>query len=335
MILENFWLTLLFGIVFPAVLGALLVLLFVTSWQHRQKNIEFMSLTDYLRAWLIGHGSGYRVDQAVEEIKHNAFGQVYAPAVYKAGKRLAKLGFTPNGVSYLSVILTLFIFYMTVMAGEGNGLPFFTMQPWFGMILFPTGFLVLYTGINDGADGAIAIFLNMRSKSGAWLDGILDRVTDILFIACLIPGRFLVYPELGLDLNWIVWINLFLLFSFEYMRAKHFELGLFVLKPMKGERLTRVVLQSAMFMGFGGNSLFSLIAYLIDPTIAGTPMGAYFSAIIYWIMLVYMIMFFVIMASSCVASARWILSQLKIMDDKHLDIKTDINEEKNEGNLNE
>lgn len=324
MILENFWLTLFFGIVFPAVLLALLVILLVTSWQHRQKNIEFISLTDYLRTWLIGHGSGYRVEEAVEEIKHNAFGRVYAPAVYKAGKRLAKLGFTPNRVSYLSVILTLFIFYLTVMAGEGQGLPYFSQQPWFGMILFPTGFLVLYTGVNDGADGAIAIFLNMRSKSGAWLDGILDRVTDIILIACLIPSGFLVFPELGLDFNWLVWINLFMLFLFEYMRAKHFELGLFVLKPIHGERLTRIVLQSAVFMGFGANSIFSLIAYLIDPTVAGTPLGAYFSAIIYWFMLVYMIIFAVIMASSCVVSARWILSELKVMDEQHLDIKTEI-----------
>ncbi|HME52810.1 MAG TPA: CDP-alcohol phosphatidyltransferase family protein [Candidatus Lokiarchaeia archaeon] len=323
MILDNFWLTLFFGILFPAVVAGFMLILFVTSWKQRPRNIEFMSLEDYLRAWLIGHGEGYRVDVAVEEIKHNAFGQVYAPAVYNAGKRLAKLGFTPNRVSYLSVILTLFIFYLTVMAGEGQGLPWFTNQSWFGMILFPTGFLVLYTGINDGADGAVAIFLNMRSKRGAWIDAMLDRVTDILLLACLIPGRFLVYPELGLDLSWLVWINLFMLFLFEYMRAKHFELDLLVIKPLKGERLTRIVLQSAIYMGFGGNSLFSLIAYLINPSVASTPVGAYFTVVIYWIMLVYQVMFFVIMVSSCVASARWIMSELKIMDEQHLDMKTD------------
>ncbi len=65
-------------------------------------------------------------------MKKDPAGKLYMPLTYKGGKFFIKLGLSPNKVTFINLILSFFIFYGVVMAGEGHTLDLFTQQPIYG-----------------------------------------------------------------------------------------------------------------------------------------------------------------------------------------------------------
>ncbi|MHA1831612.1 MAG: CDP-alcohol phosphatidyltransferase family protein [Candidatus Helarchaeota archaeon] len=304
-----------FELIFPIVLLIFLILLIGLSIINRRKDLKFMTFDDFLSEWLIDHGQSYRVEQAMEEMKKNPVGGLYQPLTYKLGKLLSRWGFTANKVSIMNLILSLFILYFTIMAGNGYNLDLYSQQPFYGALLLPTGLLVLFTGILDGVDGSIARLLKKKTKCGAWLDAVIDRICDTLVLVCLLPGGFLI-PIPNLNFAWLVWTNVIIIFLYEYMRAKHYEVGLNVSQPFLGERPTRVLIQTTFFLIYGISSFTVLLTYFINPTatIETSIWQTSHPGIVTWSMTIFQGVLFIIMSYSIIRSAIWIWRKLKKMD---------------------
>lgn len=293
----------------PFVILGLIGLLFLSANKDKPKEIKQVTKQDYERDWMIAHGQSYRVDEAVEEIQGNAMGQVYTPIVFKNAQIFTKWGFNANKTSVLSVLLMLLVCYLTIMMGQAHVRPYLPGTNWIGVFMFPMGFLVLWAGILDGVDGAVAYMRDEKSKTGAWLDAVLDRITDALLIVCLIPFMIL-GPPYNLNLTFLPILNVLLIWLFEYMRSKQIELGVLVVKPLKGERIARIIMQGAAYIGYGSNWIIILIARLVDPT-SSNAMTGYFNGLLDWYMVAFQALFFLTMISSCFANAKWIWAELK------------------------
>jgi phosphatidylglycerophosphate synthase len=304
-----------FEIVFPIVLLVLIAVLFLTSIKNRPpKETEYMTTKEYMIEWMRSHGQAHKIDQVVDEIQHkgNPFGSIWTPIVLKNAKVFAKMGLTPNKVSIMSSLLTFMIFYLVIMAGvhqPGNN-PIERLT--FGLLAIPAALLVLYAGITDGVDGAIATLLKKKSRSGGWADAVFDRISDVLLLVCIIPGGFLYVADVNLDFRWLAWTNIFLVFLYEYQRAKHFELDMFKIKALMAERPIRILLESGALWAFGVNCLIDLIVYWtgsMDPAFL-----AYYTIILNWIMAYFNMAFFVIMVICTVIECRFIWAELKQLD---------------------
>ncbi|MFX1273879.1 MAG: CDP-alcohol phosphatidyltransferase family protein [Promethearchaeota archaeon] len=305
-----------FSIVFPLVLLAFLIIIFVSGFSKTVPEQQFMSLDEFIKDWLKDHGQAHKLDEQFAKMKKDPSGAFYMPITYKGAKLFIKWGLSANKVSFINLIMSFFIFYGVIMASDGHNLGLlFTVQPLYGSWFILLALLVLFTGIIDGIDGAIARLLNKKSKSGAWLDNVIDRVSDILMLVCLIPYGF--SGLLNLELNFIficfVWTNIFIIFIYEYMRARHEGLGLHETKPYPGERITRVLVTTTFFLIYGISSFVVLLTILINPSTI-TFWTISHSFVVTWIMLIFQITLFVIMTSSSILLGKYSFQQLKKMD---------------------
>jgi len=299
----------LFTLVFPLVLLFLLIIIFISGIFKEKQKREFMTLDEFIKDWLHDHGQAHKVDEQFAKMKKDPAGKIYMPITYGGAKIFIKLGLSPNKVSFMGLILSLFIFWGVIMASAGHTLDLITQQPLYGSWFLVLAVLVLYTGISDGIDGAIARLLDIKSIAGAWLDNILDRVSDILVLVCFVPTSLLVYPSYGLDFTWMAWTNIFLIFIYEYMRARHEGLGLHETKPFIGERITRVLVNGTFFAMYGVSSLAVLLTNLINPS--ATIWNNSHMWVVTWTMLIYQISLLVIMVLSIVLFAKYIWKNLK------------------------
>ncbi len=305
-----------FEIVFPIVLLVLIALIFLSSIKNRPpKETEYMSTKEYMKEWMRSHGQAHDLDRIVDEIqqKGNPFGSIWTPIVVKNAKIFGKMGLTPNKVSVMSSLLTFLIFYLVVIAGvhQPGSNPIERLT--FGLLAIPAALLVLYAGITDGVDGALATLLKRKSKAGGWADGVLDRISDVLLIACMIPGGYLVVADVGLDFKWLAWTNIFLVFLYEYSRAKHFELGMVKIKALIAERPVRIIIESGALWAFGVNCLIDLIVYWASPTM-DPAFIAYYTIVLNWIMAYFNMGYLAIMVICTVIECRFVWAELKQMD---------------------
>ncbi|MFX1390374.1 MAG: CDP-alcohol phosphatidyltransferase family protein [Promethearchaeota archaeon] len=299
-----------FTLIFPLVLLAIFIIILISSIPNRSSKQEFMSCDEFIKDWLKDHGQAHKLDKQFAQMKKDPSGLLYMPMTYGGAKFFIRLGLTPNKVSIMNLILSFFIFWGVITAGAGHTLDIISQQPLYGSWFFALALLVLFTGIVDGIDGAIARLLNIKSKTGAWLDNVIDRVSDILMLVCFVPTSFLVFPSLGLDFTWIVWTNIFLIFIYEYMRARHEGLGLHETKPFIGERISRVLILATFFVMYGVSSLTVFLTSLINPS-ATSIWNASHSWIVTWTMLICQISFFVIMGLSIILFANYVWKNLK------------------------
>ena len=305
-----------FNLIFPLVLVGLLIIIFISGFSKKSTKQPFMSLEEFMKDWLKDHGQGHKLEEQIVKMKKDPMGGLYMPITYKGAKIFIKWGLSPNKVSCINLILSFLIFYGVIMAGEGHTLDLRSQQPFYGIWFLALGFLVLITGIIDGIDGAIARLLDKKSKSGAWFDNSIDRISDILMLVCLIPGNFLIIPQYGLDLTWMIWTNVFLIFIYEYMRAKHEGLGLHETKPYAGERVTRVLILTSAFLIYGVSSFMILITDLINPSATVIWLALHYGATI-WCMLIFQIILLAIMAMSSIQLAKYSWKELKKMDNNN------------------
>ena len=302
-----------FSLIFPLVLVGLLIIIFISGISKRGSKQTFMSLEGFMKDWLKDHGQGHKLEEQIAKMKKDPMGGLYMPITYKGGKLFIKWGLSANKVSCLNLILSFIIFYGVIMAGEGHILNLRSQQPFYGIWFLGLGFLVLITGIIDGIDGAIARLLDKKSKSGAWFDNSIDRISDILMLVCLIPGNFLFIAQYGLDLTWIIWTNIFLILIYEYMRAKHEGLGLHETKPYAGERVTRVLILTSAFLIYGVSSFMIIGTDLINPSVTIIWLDLHYAATI-WCMLIFQVIMLIIMVISSIQLAKYSWKELKKMD---------------------
>ncbi|MHA2398981.1 MAG: CDP-alcohol phosphatidyltransferase family protein [Promethearchaeota archaeon] len=305
-------LEIIFKIVFPLVLVGFLVLIIIIGSLKKHPKQEFMTCDEFIKDWIKDHGSASKEEEYFAKMKKDPSGKLYMPITYHGAKLFIKLGLSPNNVSIINLILSFFILYGVVMASSGHSLGSFTQQPLYGSWFFLLALLVLFTGIIDGIDGAIARLLDIKTKSGAWFDNVIDRVSDTLMFVCLIPGTISTVASIGFDFKWLIWTNTFLIFIYEYMRARHEGLGLHETKPNMGERITRVIVMATFFVIYGISSLGVLLSRLINPTssfgIISHP------GILDWTMFIYQISVFIIMMISIIPFGKYIWKNLKELD---------------------
>lgn len=302
----------LFEIVFPSVLLGILIIILISGAFNKRPDQEFMSCDEFIKDWLKDHGQTHKVEEQFAKMKKDPSGTLYMPITYKGAKIFIKMGLTPNKVSFMNLIFSFLIFYGVIMAGRGHSLDSFTQQPIYGFWFFFLALLVLFTGIIDGIDGAIARLLDIKSKSGAWLDNVIDRVSDTLMFVCFIPTSLSVVSVIGFDFKWLVWTNTFLIFIYEYMRARHEGLGLHETKPFVGERITRVIVMGTFFVIYGVSSLTVLLTIFFNPT--STLWSASHPWVLNWTMFIYQISILIIMFLSITLFAKYIWRELKKMD---------------------
>ncbi len=283
----------------------------------RTQAQNLMSLDEFLKDWIIDHGSAHKLEEYFSQMKKDPSGVIYMPITYNGAKLFIKMGLTPNKVSLINLILSMFIFWGTIMAAQGHTLSVFTQQPIYGSWFFLLGFLVLITGIIDGIDGGIARLLDIKSKKGAWVDNVIDRISDILMLVGLIPTQLLYLSDYNLDFNWLVWTNIFIIFIYEYMRARHEGLGLLEAKPYVGERVTRILIHFTFFIAYGSSSLAVLITNLISPGAASSIWSLSHPGTIKWSMLLFQISLLAVMILSSSQLARYSYKNLKKMDNKN------------------
>ncbi|MFW9780877.1 MAG: CDP-alcohol phosphatidyltransferase family protein [Candidatus Heimdallarchaeota archaeon] len=306
-----------FEVIFPLILIGLLIIILISGIPNRKPNQQFMTSDDFIKDWLKDHGQAHKLEAQFNQMKKDPAGRIYMPITYKGAKIFVKWGLSPNKVSFMNLILSFLIFYCVVMLGKGTlpSVDLFSEQPFYGVWFLPLAILVLFTGIIDGIDGAIARLLNIKSKRGAWLDNVIDRISDTLMFVCLIPANFMVITAYGLNFRWIVWTNIFLIFIYEYMRARHEGLGMHETKPFVGERITRFLVTATFFAMYGISSLGVLITYLINPS--GTTLWASTHPwVITWTMFIFQISLLIIMVLSVILFGRYIYKGLKEMDKK-------------------
>ena len=306
----------LFTLVFPLVLLVLLIIIFITGIFKEKQKREFMTLDEFIKDWLKDHGQASKVDEQFAKMSKDPAGKIYMPITYGGAKIFIKLGLSPNKISVMGLILSLFIFWGVIMAGAGHTLDLMTEQPFYGSWFFLLALLVLYTGISDGIDGAIARLLDTKSKTGAWLDNIIDRVSDILVLACFVPTSLLVLPSYGLDFTWMAWTNIFLIFIYEYMRARHEGLGLHETKPFVGERITRVLVNTTFFTIYGASSFTVFLTNLVNPS--ATLWNTSHLWTVTWTMIIYQISLLVIMILSIVLFGKYIWKNLRKLESESI-----------------
>ncbi|MFX1378866.1 MAG: CDP-alcohol phosphatidyltransferase family protein [Promethearchaeota archaeon] len=307
--------SLLFTLVFPLILVVLLIIIILYGIPKRRPKQEFMTCDEFIKDWLKDHGQAHKLEEQFNQMKKDPAGKLYMPITYGGAKLFIKLGLSPNMVSVINLILSFLIFWGVIMASAGHSLDLISQQPLYGSWFFALALLVLFTGIVDGIDGAIARLLDIKSKTGAWLDNVIDRVSDILMLVCLVPTSLLIFP--GVDFRWIVWTNIYLIFIYEYMRARHEGLGLHETKPFIGERITRVLVITTFFVMYGVSSLATLITNLINPS--ATIWYASHTWIVTWTMLIYQISLLVIMILSIILFGKFIWKNLKKIEVVDLD----------------
>lgn len=143
-----------------------------------------MTRAEYLTTW--SHVHGFAAGKEVSGIA-----RVYLSINYYLVQPLILLRLSPN-------VVTLFAPALACLALFANG-------------SFSIALLVLGSLMVDGFDGAVAILRRKTSAIGGVLDGIVDRVTELLWIGALYYGG--ISPAILL----IIWV---LVGTQEYGRAK-------------------------------------------------------------------------------------------------------------------
>ncbi|MFX0029030.1 MAG: CDP-alcohol phosphatidyltransferase family protein [Candidatus Hermodarchaeota archaeon] len=306
---------LIFKIGFPLTLMILLIIVLIFGRSNRRTEQDFMSCDEFIKDWLKDHGQAHKLEEQFAQMKKDPAGLIYMPLTYKGAKIFIRWGLSPNNVSIMNLLFSFLIFYGVLVVGEGHSLDLLTRQPLYGSWFFALALLVLFTGLIDGIDGAIARLLDIKSKSGAWFDNVIDRVSDTVMLVCLIPTSLSILSGSEYDFKWMIWTNVFLIFIYEYMRARHEGLGLHETKPFVGERITRILVITTFFTIYGISSLTVLITNLINPD-AASIWEASHTGVITWCMFIFQISLLSIMIYSIIGFGIYIWKNLKKMDNE-------------------
>jgi len=168
----------------------------------------------------------------------------YLKPVYKMSILFARFGFTPNKMTLFNFLIG---FYAIIFFDLG--------EFW---ILFG-GIAILFSGILDNVDGCIAGITNNETNLGAYLDAVVDRAGDIVWMI----GPILYILKYS-NFYGFFYTNLFLVLSFaaiasiqiqEYCRARQQGLGLQRTVVTPGERTWRLIIIAIFVTELGASYL--------------------------------------------------------------------------------
>ncbi|TFF67779.1 CDP-alcohol phosphatidyltransferase family protein [Candidatus Thorarchaeota archaeon] len=130
--------------------------------------------------------------------------RVFKRPIARLAAPLADRGFRPNTVTYFSVLVAIVSFLLLLVLGS---------EPIYGFVIFVVGVL-------DGLDGAIARLSDRSTDRGAFLDSVIDKVSEgiiLLAVAFHLQGRII----LGLQSEiWVILCTMgWLLTSYTRSRA--------------------------------------------------------------------------------------------------------------------
>lgn len=143
-----------------------------------------MTRAEYLRAWSRAHGFS-------ETTEVSGIARIYLALNFYLVKPLVLMKFTPNLVTLLAPVLA-----AIALVVESN---------------LAIGLLILTSLMVDGFDGAVAIIRDKSSAIGGVIDGIVDRVTELLWVGALY------YAGISPAVLLIIWV---FVATQEYGRAK-------------------------------------------------------------------------------------------------------------------
>jgi phosphatidylglycerophosphate synthase len=172
-------------------------------------------------------------------------------------KLLIKSGFTPNILSFCGFFCSLVV--SVLLAWGGLHFPF--------PIAWIVPFVMFWSGAFDIFDGEVARRTSNISKSGAFLDSNLDRLSDAIVVLGLIMGGY--FNGNGY-FNYIIgFVILFLIIMISYIRARAENEGI----DMKGigfmERAERLIIFWFAF-------IFEFWIYFLSNLFYGTPFTLFF-----------------------------------------------------------
>ena len=164
---------------------------------------------------------------------------------------LIKHGFTPNILSFCGFFCSIVVAVLLSMGGLHFPYPISWIVP----------FILFWAGAFDVFDGEVARRTENISKSGAFLDSNLDRLSDAILVLGLIMGEYFNYR--------IGFIILFLIIMISYIRARAENEGV----DMKGvgfmERAERLII---LFFAF----IFEFWIYFLSNLFYGAPFTLFF-----------------------------------------------------------
>ncbi|MFX0077390.1 MAG: CDP-alcohol phosphatidyltransferase family protein [Candidatus Hermodarchaeota archaeon] len=166
-------------------------------------------------------------------------------------KLLIKHGFTPNSLSLCGFFCSIIV--AVLLAWGGLHFPFH--------IAWIVPFTMFWAGAFDVFDGEVARRTDNISKSGAFLDSNLDRLSDAILVFGLIMGGYF---------NYIIGFGiLFLIIMISYIRARAENEGI----ELKGvgfmERAERLIV---LWLAF----ITEFWVYFISNLLYGTPFTLFF-----------------------------------------------------------
>ena len=139
-------------------------------------------------------------------------------------KALVKWGFTPNILSFCGFFCSIAVAILLSLGGLHFPFPIAWIVP----------FLMFWAGAFDVFDGEVARLTHKISKSGAFLDSNLDRLSDAVIVLGLIIGGYF---------NYIVgYTILFLIIMISYIRARAENEGIDMIGIGFMERADRLII---------------------------------------------------------------------------------------------
>jgi phosphatidylglycerophosphate synthase len=202
--------------VWGAVLGLLAVALIVLTWRTAHPTGDPpRDLDGYFDGWRDTH-DGY------DPRSGSLWVRGWLISVYRFARPLARAGISPDVLTLWTIWLALAV---VVLAAAGDSWPVLA------------GWLVVFGGLADSLDGAVAVLTGRATRWGYVLDSAVDRCNDVLFAAALV----VVGAPLALALVYVL-----LLFELEYIRARAGNAGGSPIGVITvGERANRVVFSAA------------------------------------------------------------------------------------------
>ena len=168
----------------------------------------------------------------------------FDPFLEKVGIGFASLGFGPNFWTWMGLILSIISAIMFSLHSPSIGVNWYTAT-------FLGGLFLLIAGFFDAVDGAVAKVTKKTSTLGAFMDSVIDKVSEIVIFIGILIGNF-TNPVLVL-----VTLSLALLVS--YTRARGESIGIDLKGKGIAERAERILILSIIaFIPFKDNISVSL-----------------------------------------------------------------------------
>lgn len=181
----------------------------------------------YAAQWQALHG-GYDPDAASRPVR------VWLKLSYQLARGLARLGASPAMVTVAGLVVCLLV---PAVAAQPGG--------WAAL----SGALVLFAGLLDSLDGALAVVSRRVTRFGYVYDGVVDRTGEAAWLVA--------FWVLGTP-GWLTALTAFLIFLHEYLRARATSAGqLRATGATFAERPIRVVICAFGLLLAGGAGTIS------------------------------------------------------------------------------